>query len=622
MDTTQFNLIIVPRLQRESRQNEARNQQTAGENTADAFAQMLRDQMKTNRQAALSVGGSTSGGTTTSTGSGQQNSPFANDMALQQRQAVTKAADQRVTAKAAERNRLNDEAAKARADRHQGDKEAQSAAAAKAKDAIKDGKDLKEVKDAKKNADDDKSTDNAAAADTKQQPSETTKTPAANAKDDQQSSQDGKKQQDQTPPQQQAADANGQPADAEATAVPAAVAAAITPVTKPDTGNATADAKAAGAGQIPALQPGATPADSQIPAATGQAAASGGQSNGVPGNASDAPGTGQTDGQVGDQASGLASQQPTANPAALLPVAGDAGGKATAPQAGGNALPSKSDKAAPALPSLPGDFSDAAKSATAPSEQSPLQAPAAKGLAERPVATKNTGPIDLVRAPQAVVQTAQPQQQATVTPAASPSIDKSSMDADSGFNGDASGSFDDGAGSFGGLGSWQMPQLSSLNSARQADFVAALKQQLGTLPPHEQVAVQMQRAAQNGVDKISIQLSPEELGRIHVKMDIDDEKKVRASVTVERPATLELLQRDSRALERALQDAGLKTDGGSLSFNLQRGNTGDFSDSSGWGQGNGRQTGSAESANTAGLTETSVKPAEIDTANGIVDVQV
>jgi flagellar hook-length control protein FliK len=32
---------------------------------------------------------------------------------------------------------------------------------------------------------------------------------------------------------------------------------------------------------------------------------------------------------------------------------------------------------------------------------------------------------------------------------------------------------------------------------------------------------------------------------------------------------MELMQRDARGLERALQDAGLKTDSGSLSFNLR-----------------------------------------------------
>jgi hypothetical protein len=40
-------------------------------------------------------------------------------------------------------------------------------------------------------------------------------------------------------------------------------------------------------------------------------------------------------------------------------------------------------------------------------------------------------------------------------------------------------------------------------------------------------------------------------------------------IIAERPETLDILQRDIRVLERALQDAGLKTDQNSLSFDLQ-----------------------------------------------------
>ena len=45
--------------------------------------------------------------------------------------------------------------------------------------------------------------------------------------------------------------------------------------------------------------------------------------------------------------------------------------------------------------------------------------------------------------------------------------------------------------------------------------------------------------------------------------------RVDAVVRVERPETLELLQRDARQLVRALQDAGLQADSGSLSFHLR-----------------------------------------------------
>ncbi len=54
-----------------------------------------------------------------------------------------------------------------------------------------------------------------------------------------------------------------------------------------------------------------------------------------------------------------------------------------------------------------------------------------------------------------------------------------------------------------------------------------------------------------------------------MKLDIAGDGRAKAMVLAERPETLELLQRDSRVLERALQDAGLKTDHNSLSFDLQ-----------------------------------------------------
>jgi hypothetical protein len=44
-----------------------------------------------------------------------------------------------------------------------------------------------------------------------------------------------------------------------------------------------------------------------------------------------------------------------------------------------------------------------------------------------------------------------------------------------------------------------------------------------------------------------------------------------ATVTADQRHTLELLRSDARSLERALQEAGLQTDSGSLNFNLRNG---------------------------------------------------
>ncbi len=74
-----------------------------------------------------------------------------------------------------------------------------------------------------------------------------------------------------------------------------------------------------------------------------------------------------------------------------------------------------------------------------------------------------------------------------------------------------------------------------------------------------------------GQDRISIKLHPAELGRVDVRLDLGEDGVVRAALVAERPETLELLQRDARGLERALQQAGLQLDSGSLSFNLRGG---------------------------------------------------
>ena len=88
-------------------------------------------------------------------------------------------------------------------------------------------------------------------------------------------------------------------------------------------------------------------------------------------------------------------------------------------------------------------------------------------------------------------------------------------------------------------------------------------------PATNQVSIQLSKAVQNGDSKIKIQLRPQELGRVEVKLEIANDGRAKALIIAERPETLEILQRDVRVLDRALQDAGLKTDQNSLSFDLQ-----------------------------------------------------
>ncbi|HEY8565842.1 MAG TPA: flagellar hook-length control protein FliK [Beijerinckiaceae bacterium] len=72
-----------------------------------------------------------------------------------------------------------------------------------------------------------------------------------------------------------------------------------------------------------------------------------------------------------------------------------------------------------------------------------------------------------------------------------------------------------------------------------------------------------------GSTRFEVRLDPAELGRIDVRLDIDDEGKVKAHLTVERIETLNLLQRDARSLERAFEQAGLKPSDGGIDYTLR-----------------------------------------------------
>ena len=105
---------------------------------------------------------------------------------------------------------------------------------------------------------------------------------------------------------------------------------------------------------------------------------------------------------------------------------------------------------------------------------------------------------------------------------------------------------------------------------RTAAPAAAAKPRM-PVPPRfiaDQVAVQIQKSLSQGNDRISIQLKPAELGKVEVRLDVGHEGRVTAVITADRSDTLNLLQRDARILQHSLQDAGLRADSNSLSFEL------------------------------------------------------
>jgi flagellar hook-length control protein FliK len=100
------------------------------------------------------------------------------------------------------------------------------------------------------------------------------------------------------------------------------------------------------------------------------------------------------------------------------------------------------------------------------------------------------------------------------------------------------------------------------------------------------LAVGIAAQAQAGSNRFEIRLDPPELGRIEVRLDVDRDGNVKSRLVVEKSETLDLLRRDAPQLERALQQAGLKTGDSGLQFTLR-------DQSFAQGQGNGDQGSSA-----------------------------
>jgi chemotaxis protein MotD len=83
------------------------------------------------------------------------------------------------------------------------------------------------------------------------------------------------------------------------------------------------------------------------------------------------------------------------------------------------------------------------------------------------------------------------------------------------------------------------------------------------------IAIEIAGKALAGKNRFEIRLDPPELGRIEVRLDVDRNGHVATSLIADRSDTLDLLRRDSSGLERALQDAGLKTSDNGLQFSLR-----------------------------------------------------
>nr|WP_248307064.1 flagellar hook-length control protein FliK [Devosia sp. 1635] len=85
-----------------------------------------------------------------------------------------------------------------------------------------------------------------------------------------------------------------------------------------------------------------------------------------------------------------------------------------------------------------------------------------------------------------------------------------------------------------------------------------------------QLAFELVHQANAGNSHFQIRLDPPELGRIEVKLEFDAAGQVNARLIVDKSETLDLMQRDQRGLERALQQAGLDASKTNLEFSLRQ----------------------------------------------------
>jgi flagellar hook-length control protein FliK len=134
---------------------------------------------------------------------------------------------------------------------------------------------------------------------------------------------------------------------------------------------------------------------------------------------------------------------------------------------------------------------------------------------------------------------------------------------------DATGALKTGADAMQNLGAGAQTQQTTTTSASGATGPSPAPT-AATAVPLAGLAVEIAMQARGGKHHFNIRLDPPELGRIDVRLDVDRDGNVSSRLIVERSDTLDLLKRDASQLERALQQAGLKTSDNALEFSLRQ----------------------------------------------------
>jgi len=143
------------------------------------------------------------------------------------------------------------------------------------------------------------------------------------------------------------------------------------------------------------------------------------------------------------------------------------------------------------------------------------------------------------------------------------------------------------------------PQLHSSAAAPTPVGLLNVTAATNAAVPLSGLALEIAVSAKSGKSRFEIRLDPADLGRIDVRIDVDRNGQVTSHLTVEKPETLSMLRQDAPQLQRALDDAGLRTGNGGLQFSLR--------DQSSSGQDNG--SGSGRNAHRLIVEEDSIPAA-------------
>ncbi|MBR9902206.1 MAG: hypothetical protein GYB19_19340 [Rhodospirillales bacterium] len=169
----------------------------------------------------------------------------------------------------------------------------------------------------------------------------------------------------------------------------------------------------------------------------------------------------------------------------------------------------------------------------------------------------------------------------------------------------------------------QPGSTNTLHQTNTGGQTAQTARQAPSQQVQQQVAVSIRNAASEGVDKISVQLRPEHLGRVDVKMEIGQDGRIQGVIQADTRETLDMLRQDSRALQQALKDAGLNAD--SQSFTFEHRNEGGQSQD---GNGQSRMTADQGSSPDDGDVMSGTELAEHVAIgyginpNGLVDIRI